>query len=610
MISGDKVKRVNGNIQGVRQNILEQLQEIYLQKIPKDILISEEILKVISHISFSLNREVSVYISRNGIVVDVSLGDSNTVGLQHFNSKRRESGLSRVRCIHTHPSGDGRLSEIDISALRLLKLDIMASVAVAGGEPGNVFISYLLPKHVGASQDFVIEGPLKPKEVYHKNIMSTIKTLDRAFDEMRDKETNLFEERAILVGVQSKEDDELVFESLNELGQLADTAGVKSIEQVLQKRERTDNRYFIGEGKAKEISLKRQLNQANVVIFNHELSPVQQRNLENLIGCKVIDRTELILDIFAQRAKTREGKLQVELAQLNYLLPRLIGVGVSMSRLGGGIGTRGPGETKLEMDRRRIRKRIADLQEEIKKIQKLRNIQRSNRQSVPLPMVSLVGYTNAGKSTLLNSLTGAEVLAEDKLFATLDPTTRRLTLPSGREVLLTDTVGFIDKIPHHLIAAFKATLEEVVEADVLLHVVDIHHPLMEQQIESVEQVLTSLGAAGKPAIMVLNKADQLNEIEVNALKNKYPSSCAISAINRQGLEELCTILEGFLPQKQVKVKLVFSYSEVNNIGTVRRYGKVLKEEYSEDGLVVELEIDEINLARLKKKINFGECHND
>ena len=300
-------------------------------------------------------------------------------------------------------------------------------------------------------------------------------------------------EQAILVGMESPEvTPEETASSLEELARLADTAGADVLLQLTQRRGRPDAATFLGRGKAEELaSFCRSLG-AGLVIFDRELSAAQARNLESVTGVRIIDRTQLILDIFARRARTREGKLQVELAQLNYLLPRLVGRGTELSRLGGGIGTRGPGETKLEVDRRRIRKRIAELNEAIRDVQKHRELLRRSRKEIPVPLAALVGYTNAGKSTILKKLTGAQVLVEDKLFATLDPTTRRVVLPNNEVVLLTDTVGFIRNLPHHLVAAFRATLEEVVEADLLLHVVDASHPDLEGQMEAVERVLESL----------------------------------------------------------------------------------------------------------------------
>jgi GTP-binding protein HflX len=344
-------------------------------------------------------------------------------------------------------------------------------------------------------------------------------------------------EKALLVG----------FEFPSELKQLTETAGAEVVGILTQKRSKPDPKYFIGSGKLEELKALTAARGANLVIFDHDLTPSQERNLEDALGVKIIDRTELILDIFARHARSREGKLQVELAQSSFLLTRLSGHGVLMSRLGGGIGTRGPGETKLEYDRRRIRTRIAQLREEIEKLREERFIKREKRRRSRIAVAALVGYTNSGKSSLLNSLTKAEVLVENKLFATLDPVTRRLYLPSGRVILVTDTVGFIQNLPHALVAAFRATLEEVTEANVLLHVVDVSTPDFEKQIHAVYQVLEELKCITKPIITVFNKADLRDKKIPRKLLGKYRPAVAISALEGTGLEKLLATIDARLP---------------------------------------------------------------
>ncbi|WP_309544826.1 GTPase HflX [Thermoactinomyces intermedius] len=355
-------------------------------------------------------------------------------------------------------------------------------------------------------------------------------------------------EKAILVGCGTKKQEWSLRSTLEELKSLAETAQAVPVSQVLQFRDRIDPAWYIGRGKAEEIARMAEENEADLVIFDQELSPAQLRNLEELIPCKVIDRTQLILDIFAQRARTKEGKIQVELAQLKYLLPRLAGKGKAMSRLGGGIGTRGPGEKKLETDRRHIRRQISVLTKQLAEIKKHRKLHQERRKKNGIPQVALVGYTNAGKSTLLNQLTGAGVLSENRLFATLDPTSRQLVLPSGKEVILTDTVGFIRQLPHHLIAAFRSTLEQVKEADLLLHVVDASHPEAMEQVEAVEQVLTDLNAADIPVLMVWNKADRL---ERRVPEGWDPDHLLISAFNEQDLNRLKARVEQALQQEMI-----------------------------------------------------------
>lgn len=353
------------------------------------------------------------------------------------------------------------------------------------------------------------------------------------------QEKYLRPEQAILVGVDAKQKSALpLTESMEELAKLTQTAGAKVIGTLTQSRERPDIKHFIGKGKVEELKAMINATNADLVIFDNELSPAQNRNLEDILYCKVIDRTELILDIFAQHARSREGKLQVELAQASFLLTRLYGFGVQMSRQGGGIATRGPGETKLEYDRRNINKRISELKNEIEKIRKERGLRRDKRKHAQMPVIALVGYTNSGKSTLLNSLTHATALTQDMLFATLDPTTKRIFLPDQRTALITDTVGFIQKLPHQLIAAFSATMEEVTQADLLLHVVDISNPHFEHQIEAVLNVLEELNAKDLPLITVFNKIDKITITAKEELLKKYEPAIFISAQNKTGLEEL------------------------------------------------------------------------
>lgn len=357
---------------------------------------------------------------------------------------------------------------------------------------------------------------------------------------------NLEKERAVLVGVEFGRGgggEILMEDSLLELAQLAKTAGAQVVGQLVQKRPRPDIRLFIGQGKAEELNNLLIAQEGNLVIFDSELTASQTRNLEELLGVKVIDRTELILDIFALHAHTREGKLQVELAQDEFLLTRLTGRGGALSRLGGGIGTRGPGETKLEVDRRRVRKKIAELKKEIEKLKEERSLRRAKRRSNRLPVAAIIGYTNAGKSSLLNRLTQAGVLVEDKLFATLDTTTRRCYLPGGQVILLSDTVGFIQKLPHQLVVSFQATLEEVSEADLLVHVVDSARPNFEEQIGSVYRVLEEIGCSAKPLITLFNKSDlRQKELEKRILE-KYAPALEVSAATGTGFTALVQLLE-------------------------------------------------------------------
>ncbi len=409
-------------------------------------------------------------------------------------------------------------------------------------------------------------------------------------------------ERAVLVGVKLPGDSiEAVEESMDELARLAETAGAVVVDSWLQKKERPDAATYLGKGKIQEVLHFCQQNEVDLLICDRELSPTQTRNLEEQTNIRVIDRSQLILDIFAMRAITREGKLQVELAQMNYLLPRLGGQGLILSRLGGGIGTRGPGETKLEMDRRKIRKRISDLSKELEDVKRHRQLLRHGK-GRHYPQVSIVGYTNAGKSTLLNKLTGAGVVAEDKLFATLDTTTRKVVLPNNQIVLLTDTVGFIKNLPHHLVAAFRATLEEVVEADVLLHIIDSSHPNVSQQRETVLSVLESLGAGSKPIITVYNKIDKLNEENLAILGNEK-GSVMISSYTGLGLDRLLDEIALYASKRRVRKSFALPFSGSFLLKILHERGRVFKEEYFADKIIVDVEIEEIWAAKVEAMLN-------
>lgn len=397
-------------------------------------------------------------------------------------------------------------------------------------------------------------------------------------------EIETLEEKVILVGV-SIQDTQETEESLQELQELADTAGAETVGKVIQNREAIHPGTYIGSGKIAEIRQLLEETAATGIICDDELSPAQLRNLEQELECKVMDRTLLILDIFAARANTSEGKIQVELAQLQYRLARLVGLGRSLSRLGGGIGTRGPGEKKLETDRRLVKSRIAQLRRELAEVKRHRELIRERRKKNSVPVAAIVGYTNAGKSTLLNTLTEAGVLEEDKLFATLDPTTRVMKLESGQEILLTDTVGFINKLPHHLVEAFQSTLEEAKYADIILHVVDASNSQMEMQMHVVYDTLEKLGVKNKTVITLFNKQDRLEErITLRDFRADYVLN--ISARTGEGLSELKRKLEEILTERQILIERLYSYEEAGKIQLIRKFGQLLAEEYREDGIYV------------------------
>lgn len=392
------------------------------------------------------------------------------------------------------------------------------------------------------------------------------------------------EEKVILVGVSTGEYDD-VEQSLDELEELARTAGAICVGRVIQNRDQIHPGTYVGTGKLGEIKSLLWETEATGIICDDELSPAQIGNLKDELETKIMDRTLLILDIFAARASTSEGKIQVELAQLKYRQSRLTGYGTSLSRLGGGIGTRGPGEKKLEMDRRLIKSRIAKLNRDLKEVKNHREVAREQRKRDMLPVIAIVGYTNAGKSTLLNRMTGAEVLAENKLFATLDPTTRGYRMSSGQEVLFTDTVGFIRKLPHHLIDAFRSTLEEAKYADMILHVVDVSNPQVDKQMHIVYETLQNLGVQNKPVITAFNKQDRLTE-PVILRDFKADEVVRISALTGEGIDELEGRIEKILREQKAAVEHVFSYKEAAKIQLIRKYGELISEEYLEDGIAV------------------------
>jgi len=410
-------------------------------------------------------------------------------------------------------------------------------------------------------------------------------------------------ERALLIGLErSGHDKWAVKDSLEELRELTESAGAEVIDLISQKRDRPEAATFIGSGKVQELAARCRDSGANIVIFDDDLSPAQGRNLSEVLGLnvKVIDRTELILDIFAQRARTREGKIQVELAQLQYMLPRLAGLWTHLSRQRSGVGSRGPGEQQLEVDRRRVQEKIHRLDHALEEVRKNRRVERGGRQRLHWPQVAIIGYTNSGKSTLMNELTGANVLAEDKLFATLDPTTRKLRMPNHQNILLSDTVGFLRKLPHHLIESFKATLEEVVDSDLLLHMVDVSHPQAREQIKAVEIVLKEIDAWGKPTVMALNKIDKLDEGST-LLENfcrEFDHAVPISATNRTNFDELLDEIANRLSDRRVNVTLSIPHDRAKTIALVYRSGYVTSREMENGRVVLRAQIPKVLAGEL------------
>lgn len=590
-----------GNIEGIRKVELDRLESLLDYRMEKDNIIDEYVVSILADITEKTNREVSIMIDRRGKIFSIGIGDSESADLPPIDSLAKRKILSGFRNVHTHPSGNSTLSELDLTAGLNLKLDLMMSIGVKDGRPTMANIAYL---KVSEDEQFHMEekGPYTLEEIVDINFSSFVGEIEKQMNVLQYLiEQNVEKEKAILVGVELNQSQSLldIESSLDELEQLAITAGAEVIGKIEQKRDKIDKAFYIGKGKLKELAYLRQKENANLIIFDDELSGSQIRNLEEVLGVKVLDRAALILDIFASRAKSKEGKLQVELAQLKYRLPRLVGLGTVLSRTGGGIGTRGPGEKKLETDRRHIHRQINDLEKQLKEIEKHRELQKNRREKGNIPIVSLVGYTNAGKSTIFNSLTESDVMAENKLFATLDPTTRQLVLPNQQKVLLVDTVGFINKLPHDLINAFKSTLEEAKYADLLLHIVDASNPEMGKQIMVVKNILKELGAGEKNQIVVFNKIDKQNE----QLQFTYPTikeeKVKISALSKEGIEHLLNKIKDNIGDNRRIVTLKIPYDKGNILSALHERGKVLHEEFTNEGTQIEIEMDKSLIEKYK-----------
>ncbi|SDZ72763.1 GTPase HflX [Selenomonas ruminantium] len=591
--------QVNGDLANIKTYILEKLKALYDMQVPIGQISTRELNEEMLAITEDTDREVAVYLNRQGKVMQVSLGDTATVDLPEFKQKTRSDlRLSGIRCIHTHPSGDVRLSAPDLSSLRRLRFDCMAAIGRKDKKIIGCLAFFAGEMSEDGTQLLTQYGPAEDKILAQINLNLLVTVVNKKLAAQSTKSTDDEVERAILAGVERPGSSWPIEESMAELERLADTAGAKVVATFTQRKEKPDAAFFLGRGKVNELAMEIQNLEATLLILDDELTPSQQHNLERMLGVKVIDRTALILDIFAQRARSREGKLQVELAQLRYNLPRLSGQGLALSRLGGGIGTRGPGETKLEVDRRRIYSKIHDIEEQIDGMKKSRSLHRKRRKESQIPLVALVGYTNAGKSTLLNKLTGSKVFAEDKLFATLDPTTRHLQLPEKQEILLTDTVGFIQKLPHTLVKAFRATLEEVQEADLLLHVVDCSNENLEAQIEAVVAVLKELEADGKPVLYVFNKADQLANPHIREQLLHGRDGVFISAMTGENLDGLQRRIEGFFQESQVRMTLLIPYDEGAAVTKLHKLNAVVETAYEETGTKVEVRLP------LSEKDNF------
>ena len=535
---------IHGNTSGLRPSETQALQRLYRKRLPFDTLTTPELTKSLCEISMSTSRQVGLLVDRAGTIHHVIIGDASKIYLPDIGRLRAAQGRLRgLRLIHTHLNNEP-LTRDDIVDLTRLRLDLVAAICLApDGRPMWVYYGHNIPVEPDSEDPpYATYGPL-PYSQLDVNPAAIIEGIEEEFTRVgRTRKVTAKDGRAILVHVCTKRDSSRAQSSLQELHELARTAGVEVSDSVIQVRDRVDPKFVLGRGKLDDVVIRAMQLDVEVLIFDRDLYPAQAGALAGMTDLKILDRSQLILDIFAQHAHSRDGKLQVELAQMKYLLPRLAGRDGGLSRLAGGIGGRGPGETKLEVGRRRARERIDRLQRELKKLAKQRKQQRSRRNRSGLPVIAIVGYTNAGKSTLLNTITGSDVVAEDKLFATLDTRARRFSWDRERTVVFTDTVGFIRDLPKDLFAAFRATFEEAREANLLLHVVDASDPEHEQHIATTEKLLVELGLERLPRLTVYNKVDRLTEGFAESI-DKRPDAVTSCALSSSGVEDVVTALQ-------------------------------------------------------------------
>ncbi|ARC86330.1 GTP-binding protein HflX [Clostridium argentinense CDC 2741] len=579
---------ITGNINGIKKIILEKLEALYELAIDSHSIFSYELVEEINEISRTIKKEICVVINRRGKITAISVGKINNVEIPYINVADKK--LSGFRVIHTHPNGESKLSSMDISALVNLKLDAIVAIGVKENiEDTNINIGFC--DVYNNSLTFKELENLSLEDSLQLNFKDNIDYIDKIIGDVVQYENDV--ERAILVGTDSEE-------SLEELSNLAKACNVIPIYKIFQKKNKVHSAYYAGQGKVQQIAHLRQLKNANVIIFDDELSGSQIRNLKEAIKCKVIDRTTLILDIFARRAKSKESILQVELTMLTHKLSRLRNANANLARIKGGVGvkggvgSKGPGERKLETDKRHIESRIEEIKNELSKIINQRAIQKVKRSKNNISKVAIVGYTNAGKSTLRNKIckiaasniiNKKDVLEADMLFATLDTTVRAITLSDNRKTTLSDTVGFISKLPHELVEAFKSTLEEVIEADLLLHVVDGSNEEAIKQIKSVNMVLNELNAKDKNTIIVLNKIDKASDKNLKELKDflKDEKIIEISAIEEINLNDLLHMIGKEIPIKLVEKDFIIPYSEQELVSMLHENSNIINEDYIEEG---------------------------
>lgn len=524
---------IKGNVVGLKPNQKKTLLRLFQKRVDRESLISWELGRYLTEISLEIGRQVGILIDRKGNVLQVFVGDAKSIMISELGRFRvGKSRFRGVRWIHTHLSNEP-LSQDDLTDLALLRFDAVAALeTLPNGLPGNIYAAWLQPND---KEPWHVEEPV-PLDLFKLDFYGLINALEQEYARKIDSHsTGQAMRKAILVGVTTNKLDDLQ-RSMTELTELAASADIEVVDVVTQKRPRLDAKFVVGSGKLTDIMITAMQKGADLIVFEGELSGSQMRAISELCELEVIDRTQLILDIFARRASSKDGKLQVELAQMKYSLPRLVLKDDFMSRITGGIGAKGPGETKIEVLRRRVKDRIAKLERDLDQLSCQRRRRRTNRQQSGTPIINLVGYTNAGKSTILRTLTGAKILVENRLFATLDPTSRKLCLPSGRKTVLIDTVGFIQDLPEDLAKAFRATLEELSDADILLHVVDISNPEFANQIMAVQQILEELALDDIPQLVVFNKIDKTAPEILDSVRQVWTDAVFVSALQADSLK--------------------------------------------------------------------------
>jgi GTP-binding protein HflX len=543
------VNKIHGNLTGLAPAQIKGIEQLYRRRVPPERIITHDLARQLTTLSREINRQIGLLISRRGEIAFVVVGSHKDILIPGLDSFRSSSSRFRgLRLIHTHLDGEN-LTTDDLTDLALLRLDLVCAIDTdPDGLPGKAYTAHLIPENLEGT--FWMQLPPAPPSELTLNFLSFIQALEGEFTKKQKTRKVDATDRAILIRVETNPRAESEY-ALDELKELARSCGVEVFDTIMKHRTQMDPKFLLGKGQLSDLVIRALQMGANLLIFDHELTAAQIKSITDFTEIRVVDRTQVILDIFARRAHSREGKIQVELAQLQYLLPRLVTKNTAMSRLTGGIGARGPGETKLEINRRRVRDRIHRLQKELQTVQKARGVRRVKRERRGLPVISIVGYTNAGKSTLLNALTKSEVFTENLLFATLDPKSSRLRFPRDREAIITDTVGFIRDLPKELFAAFRATLDELHEADILLHVIDISNPNFENHITAVENILQELEITGKPTIRVFNKEDHFPDKSLlNTLCQRFGAT-AISSLHPETLPPLMIEIENLMTKGQI-----------------------------------------------------------